>query len=79
MLEFLSIFELNADGSADILVASVDGKFDFGSRCPLHFEILLVFFGVEFDIDFNSAGESPEKGCHFVLRSQMLTIDDLNK
>jgi hypothetical protein len=63
---FLGVLEGDGDGAAHIIVLVVDWQFDF-IFSTANFMILLVFLGIEFDIDIYSPRESSKEGTDLVL------------
>ena len=68
MLKLFGIFERHIDDSTHIIIFVVDRQFNFFFSLS-NLMILLILFGIKFDIDLNGASEPSKEGCNFFLNS----------
>ena len=68
MLKLFSLFEGDGGSSSHVIIFVVDGQLNFFLVFADLMELLVVSL-IEFDVDFNGAGESSEEGRYFFLNS----------
>jgi hypothetical protein len=74
MLIFFSVFEIELDDAADVVIGFVDRKFDAFAFFVAILENFGFLFFIQDDFDVDCAAEAAEEAADFVLNQGIVTM-----